>query len=152
MESVSAINQTLPNSGDETEKFTVYSAAVHKVIVWVNTGIIGLLQLTNQQNSSVFQTHKTEFLCFYIFVFFYAVLRVREAMHVRLRPGVVKRIFGHTSHLFGALAALVLVSVVCATFAFVLLLLWFLWLSLVAYDTFNEIKLTFSEAPQPSPV
>ncbi|VVA93267.1 unnamed protein product [Arabis nemorensis] len=156
MESVSAVNQTLPISSDETEKFTVYSAAVHKVVVMVNAGIIGLVQLMNKQNSSLLEINKTEFLCFYIFVFFYVVLRVREAVDTRLRPGLVPKLVGHTSHMFGALAALVLVSVFCTTFAFVLLLLWFLWLSLVAYDTFNAIKLFYSESgaglPQSSPV
>ncbi|CAH2034829.1 unnamed protein product [Thlaspi arvense] len=137
METVSAVNQTLPISGDETEKFTTYSSAVHKVVVMINTGILGLLQLTNQK-SSVFETHKAEFLCFCVFVLLYAVFRVREAMDVRLQPGLVPRLVGNTSHLFGALAALVLVSVVCSTFALVLLLLWLLWLSAVVYNTSSE--------------
>lgn len=68
MEAVSAVNQTLPISGDETVKFTTYSAAVHKVIVMVNAGILGILQLMSQQ-SSVLETHKAAFLSFFFFRF-----------------------------------------------------------------------------------
>ncbi|VVA93266.1 unnamed protein product [Arabis nemorensis] len=138
-EAISAVNQTLPNSDGEAMKFTAYSVAVHKVVVMVNAGILALLQLMNQQNSSVLETHKTAFLCFSVFVLFYAVLRVREAMDVRLRPGLAPRLVGHTSHLFGGLAALVVIHVVCSTFALVLLILWFLWLSFVVYDTISEV-------------
>ncbi|KAL1204944.1 hypothetical protein V5N11_016295 [Cardamine amara subsp. amara] len=157
MEAVSTVNQALPISVGEKAKFTTYSAAVHKVVVMVNTGILGLLQLISQQ-SSVFETHKAAFLSFCIFILFYAVLRVREAIDVRLRPGLVPRLVGHASHLFGGLAALVLVSVVCATFAFVLLFLWFIWLSAVAYSTLNEIMIdskankSDTGLPQLSPV
>lgn len=125
METVSADNQTLPISGDEMEKFTSYSAAVHKVIVMINAGIIGLLQFMNQQCSSVFETHKPTLICFCLLIFFYIILRVREAIDVRRRSGFVVRLVGHTSHLFGGLAALVLISVVCMAFAFVLFLLCF---------------------------
>uniref|UniRef100_A0A1J3EXD6 Uncharacterized protein n=1 Tax=Noccaea caerulescens TaxID=107243 RepID=A0A1J3EXD6_NOCCA len=137
MEAVFTNSQTLPIAGEETAKFTAYSAAVHKVIVMVNAGILGLLQLVTQQ-PSVLETHKAAFLCFCVFVLFYAVLRVHEAIDVRLRTGLVRRLIGHTSHLFGGLAALVLIYVVCATFALVLLPLWLLWLSAVVYNTFNE--------------
>ncbi|VVA93265.1 unnamed protein product [Arabis nemorensis] len=140
-EVVSAVNQTLPNSGGEAVNFTAYSAAVHKVVVMVNAGILALLQLMNQQNSSVLETHKTAFLCFCVFVLFYAVLRVREAMDVRLRPGLSPRLVGHTSHMFGGLASLVLIHMVCATFSLVLLILWFLWLSFVVYDTISEVMI-----------
>lgn len=51
MDAVSAFDQTLPISDDEAAKFTKYSTAVHKVIVMVNAGLIGLLQLINQQSS-----------------------------------------------------------------------------------------------------
>ncbi|CAN8313906.1 unnamed protein product [Cochlearia groenlandica] len=136
MVSVSTVNQTLPISGVDTVNFTAYSTAVHKVVIMVNAGVIGLLQLLNQQQSSVLDTHKATFICFYVFVLFYAVLRVREAVKSRLRPmGLVSRLVGHGSHLFGALAALMLVSVVFAAFALALLLLWFVWLFIVVYDT-----------------
>ena len=137
METVSAVNQTLPISGGEPVKFTTYSAAVHKVLVMVNAGILGLLQLVSQQ-SSVLETHKAAFLCFCVFILFYAVLRVREAMDVRLQPGLVPRLIGHGSHLFGGLAALVLVSVVSTAFSIVLFLLWFIWLSAVVYLETNK--------------
>lgn len=140
MEAVSTNNQTLPLSGDETLKFVAYSSAVHKVIVMVNAGVIGLLQLVNQQ-TSVLETHKAPFLCFCVFVLLYSVLRVREAVDVRVRPGIAQRLVGHTSHLFGGLAALVLIYVVCATFAFVLLLLWILWLSAIVYSIVNEFMI-----------
>ena len=42
METDSANNQKLPISGDETAKFTIYSSAVHKVVVMVNAGILGV--------------------------------------------------------------------------------------------------------------
>lgn len=157
MKAVSAVNQTLPISGGETVTFTTYSAAVHKVVVMVNAGILGLLQLMSQ-HASVLETHKAAFLCFCIFVLFYAVLRVREAIDGRLQPGLVPRLVGHASHLFGGLAALVLVSVVCAAFAFVLLFLWFIWLSAVVYNTINEIMIdskadkSGTGLPQLSPV
>lgn len=144
MDAVSAVNQTLPISDDEAVKFTTYSTAVHKVIVMVNAGLIGLLQLINQQ-SSVLETHKAAFLSFCVFALFYAVLRVREAIDVGLRPGIVPRLSGHTSHLFGGLAALMLISVVCATFAFVLLLMWFLWLSAIVYSILDEF-IVYSKA------
>lgn len=144
MEAVSTNNQTLPVSGDETVKFFAYSSAVHKVILMVNAGVIGLLQLINQQ-TSLLETHKAPFLCFCVFVLFYAVLRVREAVDVRVRPGIAQRLVGHTSHLFGGLAALVLIYVVCATFALVLLLLWLLWLSAIVYNIVNEF-LIYSKA------
>ncbi|KAL0800379.1 hypothetical protein Bca101_055554 [Brassica carinata] len=60
METVSTNNQTLPVSSDETVKFVAYSSAVHKVIVMVNAGVIGLLQLINQQ-TSLLETHKAPF-------------------------------------------------------------------------------------------
>ncbi|CAE5958993.1 unnamed protein product [Arabidopsis arenosa] len=150
METVSAKNLTLPISVDETANFTIYSSAVHKVVVMVNAGILGLLQLVSQQ-SSVLETHKASFLCFCVFVLFYAVLRVREAIDVRLRPGLVPRLVGHASHLFGGLAALVLISVVYAAFAIVLLILWFIWLSAVVYSTFSETMIMiYLETNKPS--
>ncbi|CAL9217047.1 unnamed protein product [Arabidopsis halleri] len=157
METVPANNLTLPITSNETAKFTAYSSAVHKVVVIINTVILGLLQLMSQQ-SSVFETHKAAFLCFCVFVFFYSVLRVREAIDVRLRPGLLPRLVGHASHLFGCLAALVLVSVVCAAFSIVLFLLWFLWLSTVVYSNFSEIMIYLKASnsstglPQLSPV
>uniref|UniRef100_A0A0D3CDJ5 Uncharacterized protein n=1 Tax=Brassica oleracea var. oleracea TaxID=109376 RepID=A0A0D3CDJ5_BRAOL len=84
MDAVSAVNQTLPISDDEAVKFTTYSTAVHKVIVMVNAGLIGLLQLINQQ-SSVLETHKAAFLSFCVFALFYAILRVREAIDVHYK-------------------------------------------------------------------
>lgn len=157
MEAFSTTNQTLQISGDETSMFITYSIAVHKVVVMVNTGILGLLQLINQQSSG-FETHKAAFLSFCIFILFYAILRGREAIDWRLRPGIVPRLVGHASHLFGGLAVLVLVSVVYVPFALVLLLLWFLWLSVVVYDTFNafmiysEASISGSDSPQLPPV
>ncbi|KAG7598949.1 hypothetical protein ISN44_As06g031550 [Arabidopsis suecica] len=144
METDSANNQKLPISGDETAKFTIYSSAVHKVVVMVNAGILGLLQLVSQ-HSSVLETHKAAFLSFCVLVLFYAVLRVREAIYVRLRPGLVMRLVGHASHLFGGLAALVLIYVVSAAFAMVLLVLWFLWLFTVVYKNFSEVMIIYSE-------
>ncbi|KAH0851237.1 hypothetical protein HID58_094897 [Brassica napus] len=138
MDEVSAVNQTLPISDDEAVKFTTYSTAVHKVIV------MDYSQLINQQ-SSVLETHKAAFLSFCVFALFYAVLRVREAIDVGLRPGIVPRLSGHTSHLFGGLAALMLISVVCATFALVLLLMWFLWLSARVYSILDEF-IVYSKA------
>ncbi|KAL1192523.1 hypothetical protein V5N11_012416 [Cardamine amara subsp. amara] len=150
METVSADNQTLSIPGDEMEMFNAYSAAVHKVVTMVNAGIIGLLQLMNQQYFSVFETQKPTLICFCLLVFFYVVLRVREAIDLRRGYGFVARLVGHTSHLFGGLAALVLISVVCMDFAYVLLLLWFVWLSTVVYNTFNDIKIIYSEANRTS--
>ncbi|EOA37689.1 hypothetical protein CARUB_v10012341mg [Capsella rubella] len=141
METDSTNNQTVLISDDETAKyFTIYSSAVHKVVVMVNAGILALLQLVSQ-HSSVFETHKASFLSFCVLVLFYAVLRVREVIYMRLRPGLVPRLAGHASHLFGGLAALVLLSVVCTTFAIVLLALWFLWLCTVVYKNFSEVML-----------
>ncbi|KAL1213838.1 hypothetical protein V5N11_034462 [Cardamine amara subsp. amara] len=156
-EAASANNQSFPISGDETLKFTTYSSAVHKVVVMVNAGILGLLQLVSQQ-SSVLETHKVAFLCFCVFVLFYAILRVREAIDMHLRPGLVPRFVGHMSHLFGGLAAIVLISVVSAAFALAILLLWFLWLSAVVYNTLNEVMIYLKAnksgtgLPQLSPV
>ncbi|CAD5314256.1 unnamed protein product [Arabidopsis thaliana] len=116
METDSANNQKLPISGDETSKFSIYSSAVHKVVVM--------------------------FLCL---VLFYAVLRVREAIYVRLRPGLVPRLVGHASHLLGGLAALVLIYVVSAAFSMVLLVLWFLWLFTIVYKNFREVMIIYSE-------
>ena len=115
----------------------------------VNAGILGLLQLVSQQ-SSVLETHKVAFLCFCVFVLFNAVLRVREAMDVRLQPGLVPRLIGHGSHLFGGLAALVLVSVVSTAFSIVLFLLWFIWLSAVVYSNFGETMIIYLETNKPS--
>lgn len=155
MQSVSDVNQTLPTSDDEKEKFNVYSTAVHKVVVMINAGVLGLLQLTNQE-SSVFETHKPTLICFCLLIFFYAVLLVREAIDVRKRFGSVARLVGHTSHLLGGLAAPVLISIVSTEFAFVFLLLWLFWFSCVAYDTFKEIKINSEAnstgASQSSPV
>nr|VDD44320.1 unnamed protein product [Brassica oleracea] len=156
MEAFSTTNQTLQISGDETSMFITYSIAAHKVVVMVTTGILGLLQLINQQSSG-FETHKAAFLSFCIFILFYAILRGREAIDWRLRPGIVPRLVEHASHLFGGLAVLVLVSVVYVPFALVLLL-WFLWLSVVVYDTFNafmiysEASISGSDSPQLPPV
>ncbi|KAF8095337.1 hypothetical protein N665_0336s0014 [Sinapis alba] len=125
MEAVSTNNQTLPVSGEETVKFVAYSSAVHKVIVMVNAGVIGLLQLINQQ-TSVLETHKAPFM----------------SVDMRVRPGMIpQRLVGHTSHLFGGLAALLLIYVVCSTFALVLLFLWLLWLSAIAYTVVNEFMI-----------
>ncbi|EOA38765.1 hypothetical protein CARUB_v10010951mg [Capsella rubella] len=159
METDSVNNQTLlPISDDETAKFTTYSSAVHKVVVMVNAGILALLQLVSQ-HSSVFETHKASFLSFCVLVLVYAVLRVREVIYMRLRPGLVPRLAGHASHLFGGLAALVLLSVVCTTFAMVLLALWFLWLCTVVYKNFSDVIIIYSEKyksgsglPQSAPV
>ncbi|EFH67222.1 hypothetical protein ARALYDRAFT_890760 [Arabidopsis lyrata subsp. lyrata] len=127
LETDSGNNQKFPISGDETAKFTIYSSAVHKVVAMVNAGILGLLH-------------------FCVLVLFYAVLRVCEAIYVRLRPGLVMRLVGHASHLFGGLAALVLIYVVSAAFAMVLLVLsWFLWLFTVVYKNFSEVMTIYSE-------
>ncbi|KAG7648212.1 hypothetical protein AtNW77_Chr1g0035791 [Arabidopsis thaliana] len=133
METDSANNQKLPISGDETAKFSIYSSAVHKVVVMVS------------QHSSILETHKAAFLSFCVLVLFYAVLRVREARYVRLQPGLVPRLVGHASHLFGGLAALVLIYVVSAAFAMVLLVLWFLWLFTIVYKNFREVTIIYSE-------
>ncbi|RID62691.1 hypothetical protein BRARA_E01747 [Brassica rapa] len=106
--SVSSIDQALPTSGDEKDKFTVYSTAVHKVVFMINVVVLGLL------------LHLT---CFSLLVFFYAVFRVREAIDVNRRFGVIARLVGRTSHLLGGLAASVLISVVSTELAFVLLIL-----------------------------
>ncbi|KAJ0237019.1 hypothetical protein HA466_0252940 [Hirschfeldia incana] len=156
--SVSAINQALPTSGDEQEKFTVYSTAVHKAVFMINVVVLGLLQLMSQQ-SSVLKTHKPTLICFCLLIFFYAVLRVREAIDVNRRFGVIARLVGYTSHLLGGLAASVITSVVCTELAFVLLTLWCCWFSFVVYNTLNEIKInnsrensTGADSPGSSPV
>ncbi|ESQ33618.1 hypothetical protein EUTSA_v10009399mg [Eutrema salsugineum] len=166
MASVSENNQPFPISDDEPEKFTAYSTAVHKVIVMVNAGILGLLQLLNQEKStttmtspndiiasSVFETNKPALLCFCLLVLLYAVLRVVEAIDVRRRRGFVARLVGHTSHLLGGLAAIVLISVVYATFALVLLLLWFLCFFSVVYNVLRELLIySGPNTPQSPPV
>ncbi|KAH0853770.1 hypothetical protein HID58_020365 [Brassica napus] len=56
--SVSSIDQALPTSGDEKDKFTVYSTAVHKVVFMINVVVLGLLLHLVRQQSSVLKTHK----------------------------------------------------------------------------------------------
>ncbi|XP_010539193.1 PREDICTED: uncharacterized protein LOC104813327 [Tarenaya hassleriana] len=126
---------------EETEH-TRFSRDVHRIIVFVNGGILGFLQLTSQATTSSLLDSS---LCFWSLALISILLRLSE---FKLRTPVFRRFVGDMSHLFGSLAALVLISVVCSTFALVLLPVWFLRLFVVVFLVFKEIFVIVPEANQ----
>ncbi|AAG29646.1 hypothetical protein [Arabidopsis thaliana] len=142
---MSANHTTLHSSGDEEPNHELYSAAVHKLVVLMNAGVFGFLQLSDLSaigtnavvsTSVMFETHRATFLCYWVLILIYAFLRIYE---IKLRIVSFRMLVGHISHLFGALAALLLISVVSSIFSLIVVPLWLAWLFAVLYIAFRDV-------------
>ncbi|VYS49293.1 unnamed protein product [Arabidopsis thaliana] len=96
-----ANHTTLHSSGDEEPNHELYSAAVHKLVVLMNAGVFGFLQLSDLSaigthavisTSVMFETHRATFLCYWILILIYAFLRVYE---IKLRIVWFRMLVGH---------------------------------------------------------
>ncbi|XP_019087690.1 PREDICTED: uncharacterized protein LOC109127455 [Camelina sativa] len=137
---------TVQRSGEEEQNYELYSDAVHKFMVSMNTVVLGFLQLgdpsaagANTTSSAfvLFETYRTTFLCYWVLILIYALLRIYE---IKLRSRWFRMLVGHISHLFGSLAPLLLVSVISPIFSLIVAPVWLVWLSTVLYIAFRELK------------
>ncbi|KAL1213842.1 hypothetical protein V5N11_034466 [Cardamine amara subsp. amara] len=131
------------NSGDEhiDQAHALYSSKVDKAILVINGGAYSLLQYVTTQSwaptNAVADGPKTT-LAFLVLILIYAILGVCEVkLQNRYR---IRNFIGHTSHLSGALAAIVLISLISPIFTIIAGALWFVWVFAVMYLTFAERK------------
>lgn len=127
------------SSGNEIteEDNGAYSSTVHRLILFSNGGAMGLLQVVTNQSSTNEADRRAKFLCFLIITLIYTILRVCE-VKLRNKP-IIRNFVGHVSHLFGALAALTLISLISPTFTLVAVPLWLVWFVVVMYVSFSEL-------------
>ncbi|KAG7656137.1 hypothetical protein ISN44_As01g031450 [Arabidopsis suecica] len=133
----SPVHSTLiSNSGDEN---TDHSSAVHKLIAVINGGAIGLLQITENSSASINTADRqATILSFCVFILIYVVLRVTE-VKLNRNQAPIHHFVGHISHLFGALAALMLISIVSPIFTLIVAPLWLVWFFAVMYVFLVEV-------------
>lgn len=124
-------SSTVTSSGDENmdQKHVEYSSAVHKAIAVIDGGALGLLQVVTNQSSA--QTKALAGRGFLVFIVIYVILGVWEVT-LRNEPHI-RNFIGHISHLFGALAAIVLISLISPIFALIVFLLSLGWFLFVMY-------------------
>lgn len=127
------------NFGNEIteEERVAYSSTVHKLIIFINGGAIGLLQVVTNQSSTNEADRGATILCFWVITLIYTFLRVCE-VKLRNKPNI-RNFVAHVSHLFGALAALMLISLISPTFTLIAVPLWLVWFFVVMYVSFWEL-------------
>ncbi|KAF3605977.1 hypothetical protein DY000_02048986 [Brassica cretica] len=119
------------------EERIAYSSTVHKLIIFINGGAMGLLQVATDESSTNDAYRGTTILCFCVFTLVSTVLRVCE-VKLRNKP-TIRNFVGHVSHLFGALAALMLISLISRSFTLIVVPLWLVWFVVVMYVSFSEL-------------
>ncbi|KAJ4905367.1 Uncharacterized protein Rs2_19318 [Raphanus sativus] len=128
-----------PSSDDNMEdEHTAYSATVHKLIIFIDGGALGLLQVVTNQSPTNKADRGAMILCFWFFTLIYIVLRVFEAK-LRNKPDT-RNFLGHVSHLFGALASLMLIYLISPSFTLLAVPLWLVWFFVVTYVSFSKIR------------
>ncbi|KAL1213841.1 hypothetical protein V5N11_034465 [Cardamine amara subsp. amara] len=128
------------SSGSEItseEEHVVYSSIVHKLIILINGVAMGLLQVVTNNSSTNEADLGATILWFLVFTLIYTILRVSE-VKLRNKPNI-RNFVGHVSHLLGALAAFMLISIISPTFTFVAVPLWLVWFLVIMYVTFSEL-------------
>ncbi|CAF1930789.1 hypothetical protein Bca4012_073065 [Brassica carinata] len=108
-----------------------------KLIIFINGGAMGLLQVATDESSTNDAYRGTTILCFWVFTLVSTVLRVCE-VKLRNKP-TIRNFVGHVSHLFGALAALMLISLISRSFTLIVVPLWLVWFVVVMYVSFSEL-------------
>ncbi|KAL1192522.1 hypothetical protein V5N11_012415 [Cardamine amara subsp. amara] len=104
----------------EEEEHGAYSSTVHKLIIFINGGAIGLLQVITSQSSINEANRRAMILCFLVITLMYTILRVCE-IKLRIRNKLhIRNFVGHVSHLFGALAALLLIFLISPIFTLIM--------------------------------
>ncbi|KAG7593628.1 hypothetical protein ISN45_Aa01g024170 [Arabidopsis thaliana x Arabidopsis arenosa] len=138
--SSSGTQSPISNSGDKnTDEEAVYSSAVHNLITVINGGAIGLLQIKENSSASINAADRqATIISFCVFILIYAVLRVTE-VKLKRNQATIHHFVGHISHLFGALAALMLISIVSPIFTLIVAPLWLVWFFVVMYFFLVEV-------------
>lgn len=117
----------------------VYFSTVHKAIISINGGAYALLQVVTNQSWAPTKTavHRSiTILGFLVLNLIYAILGVWE-VKLKNKPRI-RNIVGHSSHLFGASAAITLISFVSPIFTLIAVVLWFVWLFVVMFIVLSE--------------
>ncbi|KAG2320559.1 hypothetical protein Bca4012_056400 [Brassica carinata] len=129
--------QSSGNDAMVEEERVAYSSTVHKLIIFINGGAMGLLQVATDESSTNNTYRGATILCFWVFTLISTVLRVCE-VKLRNKP-TIRNFVGHVSHLFGALAALMLISLISRSFTLIVVPLWLVWFFVVMYVSFSEL-------------
>ncbi|KAL1192521.1 hypothetical protein V5N11_012414 [Cardamine amara subsp. amara] len=130
-------NRSSGNEITEEEEHGSYSSTVHNLIIFINGGAIGLLQVVTNQASIKEADRRATILCFLVITLIYIILRVCE-VKLRNKPNIGNFV-GHVSHLFGALAALLLIFLISPIFTLTVVPLWLVWFFVVMYVSFSKL-------------
>ncbi|KAF8066097.1 hypothetical protein N665_1161s0007 [Sinapis alba] len=134
-----SVEVTYHRSSNDTEEDVrnAYSTTVHNLIVYINGGALGLLQVVTNKSPTNEAHRGAMIMCFWFFNLIYVTLRVIE---VKLwNKTDIRSFVGHVSHLFGALAALMLISLISPSFTLFAAPLWLVWFLVIMHVSFSEI-------------
>ncbi|ESQ33617.1 hypothetical protein EUTSA_v10010009mg [Eutrema salsugineum] len=136
------------SSGDENteEERVAYSSTVHRLIIFINGGAIGLLQVVTNSSTNEAE-RRAKILCFWLFTLIYTILRVFE-VKLRNKPNI-RNFAGNVSHLFGAIAALMIISLISPRFTLIVIALWLVWFFVVMYVSFSDLVFPKDNAVDP---